>query len=100
VTEHDGPEGYQGDVTVDVDGEESRTAHAALAARFDPLVGHVVWGGRVAVALPPRTGLVITTTHGSGAAEAVEQDPWGNTRIRGAGRPPFLVELLDAVAMS
>jgi hypothetical protein len=97
VTEHAEADGYDGEVTVVVDAEEPRTAHAALAARFDPLAGHVVWAGRVSTVLPPRTAMVIRTPHGSGSAEAIEQDPWGNTRIRGSGRPPFPVELLDAV---
>jgi Domain of unknown function (DUF4873) len=96
VAEHEEPEGYDGEATVEVQGQEPRTAHTALAARFDPLAGHVVWTGRVSVALPARTRLMISTPHGSGSAEAVEQDPWGNTRIRGSGRPPFPVELLDA----
>jgi hypothetical protein len=96
VSEH-AEAGYDGEVTVVVDAEELRTAHAALAARFDPLAGHVVWAGRVSTVLPPGTAMVIRTPHGSGSAEAIEQDPWGNTRIRGSGRPPFPVELLDAV---
>ena len=98
MSEHEEPDGYEGEVTVVVDGEKPRTVHAALAARFDPLAGHVVWTGRVAAELSPRTRLVISTPHGSGPAEAVESDPWGNTRVRGAGRPPFPVELLDAAA--
>ena len=88
-------EGYEGDVAVTVGGESPRTVAAALAARFDPLAGHVVWSGRVRTALPPRTALVLTTPHGSAPAEATERDPWGNTRISGRGRPPFPVELLD-----
>jgi Domain of unknown function (DUF4873) len=40
---------------------------------------------------------VVTTPHGSAAAEAVEGDAWGNTRISGRDRPPFPVELLDGV---
>ena len=96
MTDHDHPEGYDGEATVEVDGQEPRTAHTAVAARFDPLAGHVVWTGRVALALPPRTRIDIRTPHGRGEAEAVEQDPWGNTRVRGVGRPPFPVELLDA----
>jgi hypothetical protein len=90
------PEGYEGEVTVAVEGEEPRTAHAALAARFDPLAGHVVWSGRVAVQYSPRTVLVLTTAHGSARAEATERDVWGNTRVVGRDRPPFPVELLDA----
>ena len=96
MTEHE-PEGCDGEATVEVEGEQPRPARTALAARFDPLAGHVVWTGRVSVALPPGTELVVRTPAGSGAARAVEQDPWGNTRIRGTGRPPFPVELLDAV---
>ncbi len=91
----DDREGFDGDVTVTVDGEPPRTVHAALAARFDPLAGHVVWSGRIATGLPARTALVLTTPHGSAAAEAVEGDAWGNTRISGRDRPPFPVELLD-----
>jgi hypothetical protein len=100
VSGHEEPEGYDGEVTVVVEAAEPRTAQAALAARFDPLAGHVVWTGRVSVALPPRTSMVLRTPHGSGTAEAVEHDPWGNTRVRGTGRPPFPVELLDAVETS
>ena len=87
MTEHEEPDGYDGVATVEVDGQEPRAAHTALAARFDPLAGHVVWTGRVSVALAPRTSVVIRTPHGSGPAEAIEQDPWGNTRVRGVGRP-------------
>jgi hypothetical protein len=89
------PDGFEGAVTVAVEGEPPRTAHAALAARFDPLAGHVVWGGRVATGHAPRTVLVLTTPHGSARAEATERDPWGNTRIVGLDRPPFPVDLLD-----
>ena len=98
MSEHEEPDGFDGEVTVVVEGEESRTAHAALAARFEPLAGHVIWTGRVATMLPPRTSLIIRTPHGSAEAEATEPDPWGNTRVRGSGRPPFPVELLDAAA--
>ena len=73
----------------------SRVVRAALGARFDPLAGTVVWSGRLATALPPRTRLVLTTPHGSALADATESDPWGNTRVTGMGRPPFPVELLD-----
>lgn len=89
------PEGFEGDLTVAVEGEPPRTVRAALAARFDPLVGYVVWSGRVAAELPARTALVLTTPFGSAEAEATERDAWGNTRISGRGRPPFPVELLD-----
>jgi hypothetical protein len=88
-------DGYEGDVTVAVNGEPPRTARAALAARFDPLAGHVVWTGRVAADLPTRTTFVLTTPHGSARAEATERDAWGNTRVTGVDRPPFPVELLD-----
>lgn len=97
MSEYGESEGYDGDVTVVAEGEEPRTAHAALAARFDPLVGQVVWTGRISLGLKPRTALEIRTPHGSGSAEATEHDPWGNTRVRGRGRPPFPVGLLDAV---
>jgi hypothetical protein len=90
-------EGFEGEVTVTVtaDGAPPRTATAALAARFDPLAGHVVWSGRVDVALAPRTAVELTTPHGTAQAEATEADAWGNTRLTGVGRPPFPVELLD-----
>jgi hypothetical protein len=90
-----GHEGYEGEVTVTGDAGAPRTARAALAARFDPLAGHVVWSGRVDVHLAPRTTFVLTTPHGAGRAEATETDAWGNTRLTGVGRPPFPVELLD-----
>ncbi|MGY1807887.1 DUF4873 domain-containing protein [Blastococcus sp. SYSU D00669] len=93
---HDEPEGYEGEVTVAVDGEPPRTAHAALAARFDPLAGSLVWTGRLAAQYPPRTVLQLTTPHGSARAEATERDAWGNTRVAGIDRPPFPVDLLDA----
>ena len=95
MSEHEEPDGYDGDVTLTVDGEPPRTVAAALAARFDPLAGHVVWSGRVRAELPARTTVLLSTPHGSATAEAVERDPWGNTRISGRGRPPFPVELLD-----
>ncbi|WP_104525485.1 DUF4873 domain-containing protein [Blastococcus atacamensis] len=94
MSEHEEPEGYEGEVTVVVDGMTS-TVRAALGARFDPLVGSVVWSGRVAAQVPPRARLEITTPHGVSAAEATETDPWGNTRVHGIGRPPFPVELLE-----
>ena len=96
MSEHEEPEGYDGEVTVAVEGEPSRTVRAVLGARFDPLAGSVVWSGRVALGAAPRTRVRITTPHGTGTAEATETDPWGNTRVRGVGRPPFPVELLDA----
>ena len=95
---HDEPDGYEGGVTFSVDGEETRTAHAALAARFEPLAGRVVWSGRIAADLPPRAQVVVTTPHGSARAETTERDVWGNTRITGVDRPPFPVELLDEPA--
>jgi hypothetical protein len=93
------PEGYRGEVTLDVD-SRVRTAEAVLAARSDPLAGSVVWSGRVAAALPLRTRVGVATPHGEGAAETTERDRWGNTRIVGVGRPPFPVALLDGVAGS
>jgi hypothetical protein len=89
------PEGYEGEVTVVADGEPPRTARAALAARLDPLAGHVVWTGRVSAVLPTRTAFAITTPHGTAQARAVERDAWGNTRLARVDRPPFPVELLD-----
>jgi hypothetical protein len=90
-------DGYEGEVTVSADGAPPRTASAALAARFDPLAGHVVWTGRVNLAVPPRSVFELTTPHGTARAEATETDAWGNTRLTGVGRPPFPVELLDGM---
>jgi hypothetical protein len=98
MSEHEEPEGYDGEVTVAVDGEPDRRARAVLGARFDPLAGSVVWSGRLALALPPRSRVELTTPHGSGAAETTESDAWGNTRVTGLDRPPFPVELLDGAA--
>jgi hypothetical protein len=95
---HEMPEGYDGEVAVAVDGEPPRTARAVLAARFDPLAGHVVWSGRVATELPLRTTFLLTTPHGAARAEVTERDVWGNTRLSGLDRPPFPVELLDGAA--
>ena len=98
MTDHDEPEGFEGfegELTVAVEGEQPRTARAALAARFDPLAGHLVWTGRVAAEYPPRTVLVLTTPHGSARAEVTERDVWGNARVSGLDRPPFPVQLLD-----
>jgi hypothetical protein len=95
VSGHEEPEGYEGEVTVAVEGGPPLTARAALAARFDPLAGHVVWTGRVSAELPPRTAFALTTPFGTARAQAVERDVWGNTRIAGVDRPPFPVELLD-----
>jgi Domain of unknown function (DUF4873) len=96
VSEHEEPEGYDGEVTVRVDGGPEQTAHAALVSRFDPLAGSVVWTGRVSAPVAPPTELEISTPHGTGRARATERDVWGNTRVTGLGRPPFPVELLDA----
>ena len=98
VSEHEAAEGYQGQVIVEAGGAPPRTAVAALAARFDPLAGRVVWNGRVDLPLESRTAFEITTPHGRARAEATETDPWGNTRLTGVGRPPFPVELLDGSA--
>jgi hypothetical protein len=92
---HEESDGYEGPVTVLADGREQQV-HAALAARFDPLAGHVVWTGRVAADLPPRAEVVLETPHGRSAAQVTERDVWGNARVTGVGRPPFLVELLDS----
>ena len=80
----DGPEGYDGDATVAVDGEPSRTVRAALAARFDPLAGHVVWSGRLAADLPTRTVLLLSTPFGSAAAEVTEKDWFSSAAGRAA----------------
>jgi hypothetical protein len=98
VTGHGDREGFAGQVSVAVGQDDVRTAHAVLAARFDPLAGSVVWAGRVAAELPLRTRVAITTPHRTGTAETTECDVWGNTRVSGVGRPPFPVELLDGAA--
>jgi len=99
MSEHDEPEGYDGEATIRIDGEEERTVRAALVSRFDPLAGHVVWTGRIATELRSGTRVEIGTPHGSGTAEATERDVWGNTRVTGVGRPPFPVELLDSTGL-
>jgi hypothetical protein len=95
MTDRGEADGYDGEVTVGLDGEPPRTARAVLTARFDPLAGHVVWTGRIATELPLRATLLITTPHGRARAEATERDVWGNTRVTGEDRPPFPVEVLD-----
>ena len=95
MTDHDDQAGFEGDATVAVDSAAPRAIRATLAARFDPLAGHLVWSGRVGDDLPPRTPFHITTPHGTARAEAVERDVWGNTRLTGVDRPPFPVELFD-----
>lgn len=95
MSDHDEPEGYDGEVTVRVEGEPEQTARAVLVARFDPLAGSVVWTGRVSADFVPRTVVEITTPHGTGRAEVRERDVWGNSRLTGLGRPPFPVELLE-----
>jgi hypothetical protein len=57
MTQHEGAEGYEGRVTVAAGGASPRTAVAALAARFDPLAGRVVWSGRLDLPVAPRVGL-------------------------------------------
>ena len=99
MSEPDGPEGYDGEVTLRVDGEPDRTARAALVSRFDPLAGRVVWTGRVAAEVRPGTRMEVRTPHGTGTARATERDVWGNTRVTGVGRPPFPVELLDSTGL-
>jgi hypothetical protein len=59
------------------------------------VAGAVVWSGRIATAVAPRTELEIVTAHGTGRARATERDVWGGTRVRGTGRPPFPVDVLD-----
>jgi hypothetical protein len=96
----DPPDGFDGAVTVTADGAPARTAAATLAARFDPLAGHVVWTGRVRLDLPQGAEVTIGTRHGSARAAVTEHDVWGNARVRGLDRPPFPVELLDGAPES
>lgn len=93
MSEHE--DGYEGEVGVAAPGDAPGTAHAALAARFDPLAGSVVWSGRLSAALDPGTEVVLTTPHGSARARVTERDVWGNSRISGLDRPPFPVAVLD-----
>ncbi|SFL46350.1 DUF4873 domain-containing protein [Geodermatophilus ruber] len=96
TTDHgEADDGYAGEVTLAVDGQAQTTAHAVLAARFDPLAGSVVWTGRVRTELPLGGEVVVGTPHGRARARAAERDVWGNTRLAGLDRPPFPVELLD-----
>lgn len=95
MTEHDDPDGYDGEVTLVAGDAAPTTVHAALAARFDPLAGHVVWSGRLAAALDPGTEATLRTPHGSARARVTERDVWGNSRVVGLDRPPFPVAVLD-----
>lgn len=95
MSEHEEPDGYDGEATVVVEGSEPRTAHAVLAARFDPLAGHVVWSGRLSAALDPGSDVEIRTPHGTARARVTERDVWGNSRVAGLARPPFPVAVLD-----
>lgn len=95
MSEHEEPEGYDGEASVAVAGQPAAGAHAVLGARFDPIAGHVVWTGRLALALDPGTDLVVTTPHGSARARVTERDVWGNSRVSGIDRPPFPVAVLD-----
>jgi hypothetical protein len=70
---------------------------AVLAARFDPVLGRLVWYGRVqgdGVPLSPGGAVHIRTPHGRAAARVTEQDLWGHWHLRGESAPPFPVELL------
>ena len=95
MSEHEEADAYDGEVTLAADGSEPTTAHAALAARFDPLAGHVVWSGRLSAALDPGTGVTLRTPHGTARARVTERDVWGNSRVVGLDRPPFPVAVLD-----
>jgi hypothetical protein len=94
MTEHEAPDGYEGDVTVTADGAPPQTARAALAARFDLLAGHVVWSGRVAA---PFARARRSSRH------APRHGPRRGHRDRRVGQhaadrrraAPFPVELLD-----
>jgi hypothetical protein len=91
----DQPEGHAGPVTLVLPDGSERSAEAHLVSRFDPLAGHTVWSGRVSIAVPLRTEVVVRTPYGASRAATTEHDVWGNTRVRGLDRPPFPVELLD-----
>lgn len=95
VTGSEEDDGYDGEATVVAGEAAPTTAHAALAARFDPLSGHVVWSGRLAAALDPGTEVTLQTPHGSARARVTERDVWGNSRVVGLDRPPFPVAVLD-----
>jgi Domain of unknown function (DUF4873) len=95
MSEHDEPDGYDGEVTLVAGDGAPTTAHAALAARFDPLAGHVVWSGRLSAPLDPGTEVTLETPHGTARAQVTERDVWGNSRLVGLDRPPFPVAVLD-----
>ncbi len=95
MSDHDEPEGYDGEVTVVADDGKPATSHAALAARFDPLAGRVVWTGRIRTPLEPGSEVLLTTPHGRARARVTERDVWGNSRVSGLERPPFPVAVLD-----
>lgn len=95
MSEHEEPDGYDGEAAFVVGDGMPTTAHAALAARFDPLAGHVVWSGRLSAALDPGTDVEIRTPQGTARARVTERDVWGNSRVVGVDRPPFAVAVLD-----
>jgi hypothetical protein len=95
MPEHEEPDGYDGEAAVAVPGQPAAGAAAVLAARFDPIAGHVLWTGRLALALDPGTEVVVTTPHGAARARVTERDVWGNSRVTGIDRPPFPVAVLD-----
>jgi hypothetical protein len=70
-----------------------------LAARFDSVLGRVVWFGRVEGVpdvLEAGVAVVVRTPHGQGQATVTEQDLWGHWHVRSDSPPPFAVEILDA----
>jgi hypothetical protein len=94
MSEHE-EDGFDGEVTLVAGEGTPTTAHAALAARFDPLAGRVVWSGRLSAVLDPGTEVTLQTPHGTARARVTERDVWGNSRVVGLDRPPFAVAVLD-----
>jgi hypothetical protein len=95
--EHD-DEGYDGQAVLAAGGAD-HPVRAVLGARFDPLVGRVVWYGRLEGApadLSGGTEVRVRTPHGDGVARLTERDLWGHWHVRSETSPPFVVEILDA----
>jgi hypothetical protein len=91
--EHD--DGYTGDAALD-----GHPVRAVLAARFDPVLGRVVWFGRVEGApaeVTAGSAVTIRTAYGESTARITERDLWGHWHLRSDEPPPFAVEILEGL---
>ncbi|NHN54506.1 DUF4873 domain-containing protein [Calidifontibacter sp. DB0510] len=85
-------EGYDGPVTLTVEGREV-TADASLRGAFMPIDGRFHWYGRLdsvaSQSLSSGATVTITTPRGSAEGRLSDTDMWDRLRITGFGRPPF-----------